>query len=86
MDSTWGIETKCAIVITDSYRPQFSDAFEVKGRVMRVGFQELKVLVGQRANIFRESLVRGPKPWRSGMFHRGLALPCPNSARASAIS
>ena len=62
MDSIWDIETKCAIVITDSYRPQFSDALEVKGRVMRVGFQELKVLVGQRANIFRECLIRGPKP------------------------
>jgi len=30
--------------------------------VMRVRFQELKVLISQRANIVRESLIRGPKP------------------------
>jgi hypothetical protein len=62
MDPTWNIETQRSIVITDSYRPQFSDALEVKGRVMRVRFQELKVLISQRANIVRESLIRGPKP------------------------
>ena len=61
IDSTRHIKSKCSIVITDSDRPQLSDAFEVKRRMTGIGFQKPEILVRQGASIFGESVIGGPK-------------------------
>jgi hypothetical protein len=61
VDSPLGIEPKRSIVITDSYRPQFSDALKAKRRVARIEFQKLEVLVSQGANVFREGMIGVPE-------------------------
>jgi hypothetical protein len=61
VNSTLGIETERSIVITDSCRPQFSDALKAKRRMTRIGFQKLEILVSQGANIFGEGVIGGPK-------------------------
>jgi len=48
-------------MITDSYRPQFSDALKMKRRMTRIGFQKLKVLASQGANVFGEGVIGGPE-------------------------
>jgi hypothetical protein len=61
VDSTLDIEPKPSIVITDSYRPQFSDALKAKRRMARIGFQKLEVFVSQGANVFGEGVIGGPE-------------------------
>ena len=45
--------TERAIVQADSHGPEVGDLFELKGRMPRIGFKELVVLVRQAADVGR---------------------------------
>jgi len=44
------VVTQGAMVFADAHGPNLPEALEVKRRVLRIGLEELEILVGKRSN------------------------------------
>lgn len=53
--------SKGAVTIADPDGPKVSDAFEVKRRVARVGFEKTIILVRESTDFYRKDFIQRPK-------------------------
>ena len=60
-DAIRDVDAEGAIVQADAHRTESTHAFEAKGRVRRIGFEQFEALVSQRANSFRQCLITVPE-------------------------
>lgn len=64
-----------AVVRTHAGRPELAKFLEVQRRMLEIGFEEAKVLVGEFACIRRECLIQRPKSGRREMLQSGVDFP-----------
>jgi hypothetical protein len=50
-------------MFADPDGPKIAKAFEMQGRVTRIGLKKGKILVCQRSNFGGQRFVQRPKPW-----------------------
>jgi hypothetical protein len=55
------IEAEGAVVSPDADGPKLTNSFEMQRRVMRIGFEKLKVFVRQFTDAVRETAIMSPE-------------------------
>ncbi len=63
--------TQGTVMLANAHRPHFSEALEMERRVLRVGLEELEVLVRNRSDGLRQRVVKRPEPGRRRVLQRG---------------
>ena len=50
LNAARNVVTQCAMVFADAHGPNLPEALEMKRRVLWIGLEKLKILVGDRSN------------------------------------
>ncbi len=62
-DAIWGIDRQCAIVRAHACGVKAANVFEMQRGVLRIGLEELELLVGKGPDLLWQLVVGAPETW-----------------------